>query len=369
MQAGVFYDSTLTNADAFVVKLTEAGDTLWTKTFGGIGFDNANIVCQTLDSGFVLMGVTQSYSMGPASDFYLIKIDKNGNFVWQQNYGTTATEECISGQTTLDGGFILSGRKSNLFHLVKTDSNGNFQWEQTYSGTKGVCFVKQLSDSTYILTGAIALAGFGDQCCVLKTNKSGGVVWQKDYGGTNNDWLYSIPVILNDGSMAISGHTMLGANPIGVLLKIDSLGNQQWLRTYYANPSNQNYIYDVKLTSDNGFIMTGSGNVVGQDAWVVKVDSNGCEIANCNVGVDELQISYSKLFLYPNPASSEINISIDGENINDYEVVIYNTLGEEQKFINTNSIISISHLATGVYFISAKRLDGQKRLSSKFIKQ
>jgi hypothetical protein len=369
VQAGVYYDSTLTNADAFVVKLTEDGDTLWARTFGGIGFDNANIVCQALDSGFVLMGVTQSFSMGPASDFYLIKIDKNGNFQWQQNYGTTATEDCVSGQITHDGGFILSGRNSNMFHIIKTSSTGVFQWQQTYSGTKGICFVKQLVDSSYVLTGCKSVAGLGDQACIMKVNKNGGIVWQKDYGGIVNDWLYSVPIILSDGSIVASGHSMLGGVPIGLLIKTDSLGNQQWLRTYYANPSAPNYIYDVKLTSDNGFIMTGSGNIVGQDAWVVKVDSNGCEIANCNVGINEIQLLDSKLFVYPNPASSEINISIDGENLDDYKVVIYNTLGEEQKFTNTNSTISISHLATGVYFISAKSIDGQKHLSSKFIKQ
>ena len=98
--------------DAMLVKLTEDGDTLWTKTYGGVNFDNANIVHQAADSGFVLMGVTQSFSVGPASDFYLVKTDKNGNFEWQKTYGTSAAEDCVSGQITLEGGFILSGHRN-----------------------------------------------------------------------------------------------------------------------------------------------------------------------------------------------------------------------------------------------------------------
>ena len=164
--------------NALLVKLTEDGDTLWTKTYGGANFDNANIVHQTADSGFVLMGVTQSYSVGPASDFYMIKTDKNGNFEWQKTYGTSATEDCVSGQITLDGGFILSGRKSNMFYIVKTDSVGNFQWDKMYSTTKGVCFIKQLADSSYILTGARAISGFGDQAYIIKINKIGTVIWE-----------------------------------------------------------------------------------------------------------------------------------------------------------------------------------------------
>ncbi len=74
-------------------------------------FDNANCVVQTPDSGFVMMGVTQSFSNGAASDFYMIKTDKNGNFLWQKAYGTTLAEDCVSGQMTLDGGFIMARHK------------------------------------------------------------------------------------------------------------------------------------------------------------------------------------------------------------------------------------------------------------------
>jgi hypothetical protein len=369
IQTGYYYDTALTYSDVLLVKLNENGDTLWTKTYGGADNDYANVVCQTPDSGFVLMGGTQSYSTGAASDFYMIKTDSLGNFLWQKVYGTTAAEDCISGQITLDGGFILSGRQSNMFHIVKTDSYGNFQWQQTYSGTQGVCFIKQLADSTYILAGAKNIAGLGDQACIIKINKTGGIIWQKDYGGTVNDWLYSTPIILGDGSIILSGQSMLGSDPIGLLIKVDSLGNQKWLRTYYANPSNANYFYDVKQTNDNGFIMVGSGNVTGQDAWAVKVDSNGCEVANCNVGVEEFQISDFKLKIYPNPASSEINISINGEDLNNYEISIVNVLGEEQKIERNLGAISISHLAKGLYFVSTISKDGKYYLKEKFVKE
>ena len=73
--AGISYDMLL-------VKLTEYGDTLWTKKYGGVNSDLSNTICQTTDSGFVLMGSTQSFSNGSASDFYLIKTDKHGNQQW-----------------------------------------------------------------------------------------------------------------------------------------------------------------------------------------------------------------------------------------------------------------------------------------------
>ncbi|MCX6296888.1 MAG: T9SS type A sorting domain-containing protein [Bacteroidetes bacterium] len=355
---------TLNNRNALIIKINSNGDTIWTRSYGGANFDNSNIVCQTPDSGFVLMGVTQSYSAGPASDFYLIKTDKNGTFQWQKVYGTTLAEDCVSGQITLDGGFILSGHRNNQLHIVKTDNNGNFKWEKVYSGTAGQGFVKQLLDSTYILVGAKAIAGLGYQAYIAKLTKSGVVIWEKTYGGGGDEQFFAVPIILNDGSIICSGISTFG-NVVGLLIKTDSSGNQQWLRTYYNNFTIDNYFYDVKHTLDNGYIMSGFTN----HGWLVKVDSNGCEIANCNVGIDEFQSILPMFNVFPNPARNEINLLIEGENINDFEITIINVFGEKEKVYKGNSTINISYLESGVYFITAISKDGKCRLSEKFIKE
>jgi hypothetical protein len=176
VQAGTYIDSSSIYWDALLVKLTANGDTLWTKTYGGPNYDLANIVCQTPDSGFVLMGSTESFSNGPAADFYLIKTDKNGNFQWQHTYGTTIDENCVSGQLTLDGGFIMSGYRPTLLYIVKTDSNGNFQWDMQFPGTAGTGFIKQLIDSTYILVGAKAVSGLGYEAYMAKLSSTGSII-------------------------------------------------------------------------------------------------------------------------------------------------------------------------------------------------
>lgn len=139
---------------------------------------------------------------------------------------------------------------------------------------------------------------------------------------------------------------------IGMLVKTDSLGNQQWLRTYYANANNDNYVYDAKLTSDGGFILVGSGNVTGQDAWVVKVDSVGCEIAGCNVGMEEYLQESSILNVYPNPSYNTITITVSEP----IQIKIINMLGEVvlEKQVQNNSVIDINDLSNGIYFIQTK---------------
>ena len=125
------------------------------------------------------------------------------------------------------------------------------------------------------------------------------------------------------------------------------------------------YFYDAKQTSDNGFIM--SGNTT--DGWLVKVDSNGCEGANCFTGINNRNEKNLKLNVFPNPSSSEINISIENDNISNYEIAVINILGEEQKTERNQSIISIAEFSSGIYFVVAKKKDGKYQFSKKLIKE
>jgi hypothetical protein len=60
-----------------LVKTNAAGDTLWTKTFGGGHNDYCVGVVQTSDSGYALVGTTESFGSG-SGDIYVVKTDKDG---------------------------------------------------------------------------------------------------------------------------------------------------------------------------------------------------------------------------------------------------------------------------------------------------
>ena len=81
----------------------------------------------------------------------------------------------------------------------------------------------------------------------------------------------------------------------------------------------------------------------------------------------EINITKNKILkIFPNPATSEINISI--ENINEYEISVFNILGEKQKTETGKSVISVSELASGIYFITARSKGGVTYFSQKIIK-
>jgi hypothetical protein len=91
----------------YVVRVTSSGDTVWTRRLGGNSIDAAKSVHETED-GFIIGGQTRSYGAGN-DDFYLVKLDADGELLWSRTYGGSGYDWCDDMQCTSDGGYILGG--------------------------------------------------------------------------------------------------------------------------------------------------------------------------------------------------------------------------------------------------------------------
>ena len=89
-----------------------APDTLWTRTYGGALEDRGYSVQQTNDGGFIIVGTTKSFGAGEA-DVYLIRTNSGGDTLWTRTYGGVDNDFARSVQQTSDGGFVISGWTSN----------------------------------------------------------------------------------------------------------------------------------------------------------------------------------------------------------------------------------------------------------------
>jgi len=183
-----------------------------------------------------------------------------GDTLWTRTYGGTAGDCGRSVQQTSDGGYIIAGSTSSFgaggsdVYLVKTGSSGDALWTRSYggSGDDYGFSVQQTSDGGYIIAGVTGSFGAGGyDVYLLKTDSSGDTLWTGTYGGNCYDYGRSVEQT-SEGGYVIAGYTYLYGPADVYLLKTNSSGETLWIRSYGG--SRDDYGFSVQQTSDGGYI-------------------------------------------------------------------------------------------------------------------
>src|SRR5580765_679110 len=144
----------------------------WQKSYGGSENDFAFSIKQITDGGYIVAGQTASnngnvHGNHGDEDYWVIRLNKTGTLKWQKALGGTADESAFAVQQTTDGGFIVAGQSSssngnvtgnhgNLdFWVVKLDGNGNLTWQKSLGGSNSdfATSIQQTFDGGYIVAG------------------------------------------------------------------------------------------------------------------------------------------------------------------------------------------------------------------------
>jgi uncharacterized delta-60 repeat protein len=268
--------------DIWVLKLDAAGNVIWQKTYGGSNEDYAYSIQQTSDGGFIVAGYTDSFGAGNR-DYCVLKLDAAGNVIWQKTYGGSEWDYAHSIQQTSDGGFIVAGETTSFgvgsadIWVLKLDAAGNVIWQKTYGGSNEdyAYSIQQTSDGGFIVAGYTRSYGAGsDDIWVLKLDAAGNVIWQKTYGGSGGESAYSIQQT-SDGGFIVSGENYYNHGAIydALILKLDASGNIIWQKTY-GNATSQR-AGSIQQTLDGGFIVGGWTSSGDFDTWLSKLDATG----------------------------------------------------------------------------------------------
>ncbi|QHT65257.1 T9SS type A sorting domain-containing protein [Rhodocytophaga rosea] len=121
--------------DYFVVKLTGNGVKQWNKTIGGSSSDELSQVLQLSDNDYLLSGTSYSPMSGDktensaGADYWLVKLDANGNKLWDKTFGGSGDDKLKSLLQTVDKGYLLSGTSNSLISGDKTQlSRGSYDY-------------------------------------------------------------------------------------------------------------------------------------------------------------------------------------------------------------------------------------------------
>ena len=282
--------------DLYFIRTDSLGKKLWSKTYGGAGSDFAFSVLQTIDNGFVAVGYTRSLGEGE-TDIYIVRTDENGDILWSRTYGGKGYERASSIQPTTDDGYIIAGWTASFgaggldIYMLKITADGAVQWSKTYGG-QGNDYgysVKETYDGGYIIAGfRWGLLEKQSDMYVIKTDKIGNVKWSKTYGGSGQDYGRSIQET-PDGGYIVAGYTnSFGSGSHDMfLVRIDSLGDTLWTKVYGGEGVD---ICSAMVSSpQGGYVLGGWTTSFGageEDVYFVEVDSMGNELRARTYGGD-----------------------------------------------------------------------------------
>jgi|GEM_PF-6951861 len=400
--AGVFSDSTLTignsilhrvgvSTNFFVVKLTPAGNVVWTYNNGGtfLGVDiktdhKCNVYLGGDYTGTIRFGsdslVNSQYS---ERNVLLVKLDSSGHYLWSRaplaSYHVNGTSICldknsniyISGQY---GGTVIFAHdtlRTSLLpttyydnFIMKWDSAGTPQWarsilihdlqySQVLTDSSGNLYTASTFSINGLNIGAFSLPASSLDLYIAKYTPSGNVIWAKKGGGSNLDYvrgMYLDPL----GKIWISGGVLsstvtidtiqatcdVSTNGAAYLAELDSSGHALLFKSF----RNGGYNVSSRITGDpyGNIYMAGAylnGNcVIGNDTLppalphtTVLFDNYiaklGYHRTTPYVYVNTVPDIDLNINIYPNPATREFIISTEGQASNAV-VSIYNFAGQ-----------------------------------------
>ncbi len=320
--------------DYWIIKVDAEGNIEWDKTYGGSDRDEFSALQQTSDGGYILGGASLSESSGEKSedsrggfDYWVIKLDAQGNIEWEKTFGGESSDWLRDIIQTSDGGYLLGGTSSsevsgeksepsrgeNDFWVIKLDADGNKEWDHTYGGDKSdlLAQLQQTNDGGFILGGSSESDisgeksepnwgndddfGMGYDYWIVKIDAEGNKEWDKTFGGLLGDYLSDVIQTENGGYLlgGSSGSSIGGdkseefrGGEFGDfwVIKTDSNGNKEWDRTYGGTDSDE--LSSIQQTSDGGYVLGGvsESDASGEksedskgstDFWIVKTDAEG----------------------------------------------------------------------------------------------
>ena len=204
--------------------------------------DVFNDAILTPDGGYLLIGKSNSPIHGDKTqatrgsyDYWLVKVDPNGNKTWDKRYGGASNDEAHGVVAAPDGGYLILGtsnssadgdktqtsRGQSDYWAIKLDADGNKTWDKRYGGSldETAASLVAASDGGYLMFGNSNSQAGGDKSdaplgqqdyWAVKIDGNGNKVWDKTYGGTSGDYAYSA-LATDDGGFLLLGYSSSGA--------------------------------------------------------------------------------------------------------------------------------------------------------------
>jgi len=344
-----------TGSQVAVIKLDASGNTIFSNTYGGAGHDRPKCIQRAVAGGYIIGG--NSSALGTDNDALLIRMDDAGNVTWAKSYGFAGQDGFFKVHSLPDGSFLAMGINNvapganTATFLMKIDANGNIIWSKSYREMTTEGYGMSITpDNRILIAGRTAPPPYGDKAMIINCDSSGNVIWLKKYDPISSPYLniFSSIDATMDGGYILTGNTSDTSVGYFYINKTDSnLDNSDTCTQSTAPLTAQNII----MTAVNYPMTPIPDFVINETVTMTSLDSMQTVTVCTSVGIteNEEQISFE---MYPNPVTESLTIHCDTHEFLD--VIIYDMAGREQlrQPLKDSGVINMKSLHPGLYLVN-----------------
>jgi hypothetical protein len=266
--------------DMQVLKVDGNGVLQWVKNYGEGGYTLGQVVV-TSDDNYLVIGPTDLLDDGYHTNARAIKLDQDGNVIWQKVFGLYGVSEFFSSATNAyNGNHILAGMNRGDYWVMELDSSGNVVWQYSYGGTRedtGLV-VTRVQDKYYMVVGAsdsFAEGGLRNWWALL-LDESGEIVEQLTLGGPDAEDPHTAISTSDGGFMIGGGSGSFGAGRGDLwLVKFDPRLQVEWQKAYGTRWRTEHAWQIQELPTGYAVIGDSYAWPDRYDIWLMTLDREG----------------------------------------------------------------------------------------------
>lgn len=279
-------DSYSQDMNVNIIKLDEQGNIIWDRTYGGNETEEATEIIAVKSGGFLVVGYSDSYSKNDhENDIWLLKINTNGEKEWEKAIQTPdAIDEARGVVETPDGSFIIVGNTTNITGgttkaiMLKVSKVGELIWQKIFEGEGSRQANAIVRNATgYTVVGSAEIPKKRWDMWLFTTDNEGNILWQRNYGGSDNEMGNAL-LRNTDNGYALAGFTYTFAEGSldAWVVKTDDKGEAIWDKSFGGLSTDE--AFDILLTKENNILIAGYSDIYIPDKNFNNTSKNGNDV-------------------------------------------------------------------------------------------
>lgn len=361
-----------------VAKLNATGTVLWNKVYASSAYSALNGAFELSSGKLIVVGSTEENTSTLSRDIILLALDQAGDTLWTRTYGGSSEENGVAIKETSDGSLVICANQlsddcSTDMMLIKVDSIGNQLWANVYTQQD-----ENISKSMSIApNGNIMISGYSNihkprdsqvnlppwtsssflrfsAVVIAADPQDGDLLWSRSYNTMEESYFFSIDNTADSNGLLMAGITEGNNNhSSGIYISKTNINGMDNCNSSPINFGQQ------ALAIDTGYVSTtilpsGPSNTYTPNL----VDYTLTDTVICS--------TYCNLYISGAITSASCSAASDGE----ITTTIYNTDGTvSYSWNNGMTTAQISGLTSGTYYVTATDISGCEVMDSFVVAQ